>query len=234
MLLGPLVQIFSQVLNDGVPHAWCTGRIHPIFKAGNPNGPVNYRGIRLVVILAKLYAMVLEASWAEYVKCRAKGQAGFRKDFRTTDRVFIFQAFIQQAKQAKHKLYCRFVDFRKAFDLAPGQTSWKVFEQRRMKGKVLTSLQSMNAADEACGLTHQGPTDVFDFNLGVKQGCPTSLLLFDLYLDELERMPENASDNDGPCIADILVAILLFADDSALFSYLTFGLQKQHFALPEV
>ena len=66
MLLGPLVQTFNQVLNDGVPPTWCTGLIHPIFKAGDPDG--NYRGITVVVILAKLYAMVLESrasSWAE-------------------------------------------------------------------------------------------------------------------------------------------------------------------------
>ena len=204
--------------------------IHPIFKAGDPSDPGNYRGITVVVILAKLYAMVLEArasSWAEHVKCRAKGQAGFRKDFRTTDQVFIIQTLIQQARQEKRKLYCCFVDFKKAFDLVPRQTLWKVLEQRGMTGKVLTSLQSMYAADKACVLTHQGPTDLFDCNIGVKQGCPASPLLFGLYLDELERLLDNASDIDAPRIADILLAILLFADDIALFSYSASGLQKQ-------
>ena len=105
-----------------LPPAWCTGLIHPIYKAGDPNDPGNYRGITVVVILAKLYAMVLEArasSWAEHVKCRAKGQAGFRKDFRTTDQIFITQNLLQQARQEKRKLYCCFVDFKKAFDLVP-------------------------------------------------------------------------------------------------------------------
>ncbi len=85
ILLNPLVQTFNQVLDKGVPAAWCTGLIHPIFKAGDPDDPSNYRGITVVVILAKLYAMVLEArvsAWAEHYKCRAKGQAGFRKDLR--------------------------------------------------------------------------------------------------------------------------------------------------------
>ena len=75
--------------------------IHPIFKAGDPDDPSNYRGITVVVILAKLYAMVLEArasAWAEHWKCRAKGQAGFRKDIRTTDQVFLIQTLTQQAK----------------------------------------------------------------------------------------------------------------------------------------
>ena len=72
MFLGPLVQTFNKVMNNGVPPAWCTGLIHAIFKAGDPSDPGNYRGITVVVILAKLYAMVLEArasSWAEHVTC---------------------------------------------------------------------------------------------------------------------------------------------------------------------
>ena len=72
------------------------------------------------------------------MKCRAKrqaGLAGFRKDFRTTDQVFIIQILIQQARQEKRKLYSRFVDFKKAFDLVPRQTLWKVLEQRGMPGR---------------------------------------------------------------------------------------------------
>ena len=52
-------------------------------------------------------------------------------------------------------------------------------------------------------------------------------LLFGLYLHELERMLENASDIDAPCIADVLLAILPFAVDIIRFSYSPSGLQKQ-------
>ena len=70
-----------------------------------------YRGITAVVILAKLHAMVVEArtsAWAEQMKFRAKGQAGFRKDIQTADKIFVIQTLVQQAKQAKQKLYCCF------------------------------------------------------------------------------------------------------------------------------
>ena len=231
ILLNPLVQTFNQVLDKGVPTAWCTGLIHPIFKAGDPDDPSNYRGITVVVILAKLYAMVLEArasAWAEHWKCRAKGQAGFRKDFRTTDQVFLIQTLTQQAKNAKRKLYTCFVDFKKAFDLVPRPTLWRVLEDRGMGGKILTSLRSMYAADKACVLTKDGPTELFECGIGVKQGCPASPLLFSLYLDELEKLLEEAAaDIDCPRLTGILLAILLFADDIALFSYSASGLQKQ-------
>ena len=224
-------QTFYQVLSEGVPPSWCIGLIHPIYKAGDRDDPGNYRGITVVVILAKLYAMVLEArasAWAEQSQSRAKGQAGFRKDFRTTDQVFIIQTLIQQARHEKRKLYCCFVDFKKAFDLVPRHTLWKILEQRGMKGRVLTSLKTMYAADKACVLTHDGPTNLFDCSIGVKQGCPASPLLFGLYLDELEKLLEDAFDDlDCPCVANILLAILLFADDIALFSYTQRGLQRQ-------
>ena len=143
LLLTPLVMTFNQVLQRGVPASWCVGVVHPIFKAGYRNDPGDYRGITVVVILAKLYAMVLEAratAWAEDKRCRAKGQAGFRKDFCTTDQLFIICTILQQAKHSKRKLDCCFVDFEKAFDLVRRESLCQVLEGRGLTGRVISSL----------------------------------------------------------------------------------------------
>ena len=90
----------------------------------------------LLAMLVKLYAMVLESratAWAEDRRCRAKGQAGFRKDFRTTDQLFIIRTILQQAKHSKRQLYCCFVDFKKAFDLVPRESLWQVLERRNVR-----------------------------------------------------------------------------------------------------
>ena len=48
------------------------------------------------------------------------------------------------------------------------------------------------------------------------------------YLNELETSLEDASEHiDCPCLAQLLIAILMFADDIALFSYSPRGLQHQ-------
>lgn len=199
ILLTPLALTFNPILDKGVPPSWCIGLIHPIFKAGDKNDPGNYRGITVVVILSKMSAMVLEAratAWAEQSRSRAKGQAGFsfRKDFRTTDQLFIIRPLLQQAAHAKCRLNCCFVEFKKTFDLVPHDILWHVLKRRGMEGRVLTSLQSMYAADKACVFTKDGPSDLFECSIGVKQGCPISPLLFSLYLDELETLLEEASD----------------------------------------
>ena len=153
ILLTPLVMTFKQILEKGVPPSWCIGLILPIFKAGDEDDPGNYRGITVVVILSKLYAMVIEAratAWAEQSKSRAKGQTDFRKDFRTSDQLFIIRTLLQQAAHEKGRRSCCFVACKKAFDLVSRDILWNVLKRRGMPARVLTSLQSMYAADKAC------------------------------------------------------------------------------------
>ena len=74
-LLTILVVTFHQVLPPVVLACWCVGGMHPVSKAGNRNDPGSYRSITAVVILAKLYAMGLNAratAWAEDTRCRAQ------------------------------------------------------------------------------------------------------------------------------------------------------------------
>ncbi len=56
--------------------------------------------------------------------------------------------------------------------------------------------------------------------------CKPSAIQF--VLGELEKLLEEAAaDIDCPMLTGVLLAILLFADDIALFSYSASGLQKQ-------
>ena len=120
LLVNPHVLTFNQVLDEGVPS--CIGFIHLMFQAGDRDDPGNHAGLGITVVVtcSKLYAMILEARatpWAEESKCRARGQAGFKKDHRTTDQMFIIRTSLQQAAHAKHKLYSCFANLKKAFDL---------------------------------------------------------------------------------------------------------------------
>ncbi len=66
--------------------------VHALFKGGDASEFDNYKGIMVGPILAKLFAMILDkrlSEWAEQHGLRAKGQARFHKDYRTTHQLFI-------------------------------------------------------------------------------------------------------------------------------------------------
>jgi len=76
---------------------------------------------------------------------------------------------------------------------------------------------------------------LFEFirsTIGVKQGCPLSPTLFGIYIDELKAfLREHIQDSDGCYLHQVLIYILLFADDIVLLSSSPEGLQRQLDAL---
>jgi hypothetical protein len=191
----------------------------------------NYKGITVGLVLAKVFAMILEArlsNWAEERGLRARGQAGFRKDFRTTDNLYILRTLIEQSIHKCKKVYCCFVDFRKAFDTVPRYLLWQVLDEMGIVGRFMQCLKSMYSQDNI-RVMHptEGLSARFPCGIGVKQGCPLSPLLFGLYLDGLEKHLDALKGDSPPQLADIIVKLLLYADDLALMSETPQGLQKQ-------
>jgi hypothetical protein len=92
LLYMPLLTTFNCFLMEGFPKALSTGVVHAFFKGGDASKFDNYRGITVGPILAKLFAMILDkrlSEWVEQHGLRAKGQARFRKDYHTTNKLFI-------------------------------------------------------------------------------------------------------------------------------------------------
>ena len=98
------------------------------------------------------------ADWAEDEGIKAKGQAGFRKDLRTTDNTFILKSLIDKQKQMHGKLYSCFVDFKKAFDTVPRGLlyMWQVLETVGKRGPILDCIKSLYSHDSAAVRTQEG------------------------------------------------------------------------------
>ena len=193
----------------------------------------NYRGITVSTVLSKLYATVLErriSSWAETNGLRAAGQAGFRRDHRTTDNVFILRTLIESCKAMKSShqhgmLYTCFVDFRKAFDTIPRDRLWQHLADIGMQGKILDAVKSYYSEVQVCvDIPSVGTSKPFSSTMGVKQGCPMSPILFGLYIDQLELHLQSHAQ-EAPQLLDQKVPILLYADDIVLLSRSSSGLQ---------
>ncbi len=86
-LQQPLLIAFNKILQEGYCESLSVGIIHALYKGGDCSQFDNYRGITVGPVLAKVFAIILESrisQWAETNDLRAKGQAGFKKDFRIT------------------------------------------------------------------------------------------------------------------------------------------------------
>jgi hypothetical protein len=96
-LLRILLTLFNKLLSKGFCSSLAVGVIHALFKSGDASSIDNYRGITVDPMIVKLFAMVLESrlsSWAEHKGIRARGQARFRQDYRTTNNMFVLQTLI--------------------------------------------------------------------------------------------------------------------------------------------
>ena len=130
-----------QVQQRDAPASWCDGVIHPLFKAGDGNDPGNYGGIIAGVILAKLYAMFLEARatiWAEDRRCRAQGQTG-------PDRTFVqqinFQSFACHCNNSSTTSTALRISNMHSM-LLQGLPFWQVLGRHGLPGRVHSSLSS--------------------------------------------------------------------------------------------
>ncbi len=95
---------FNKILCEGYCESLSVGIIHALYKGGDCSQFDSYTGITVGPVLARVFAMILESrisQWVETNDLRAKGQAGFRKDFRTTDNLFILRTLTEQARFQK-------------------------------------------------------------------------------------------------------------------------------------
>ena len=84
--------IFNIILNSGkFPKSWKDGIIIPVYKQGNKSN-VNYnRGITISSCLGKLFCHIINDRISQELESKnfiKSEQAGFRKNYRTSDHIF--------------------------------------------------------------------------------------------------------------------------------------------------
>ena len=121
LLCAPICKLFNCIFSsNNYPLSWTKGIIVPVPKKGDLSDVNNYRGITLTSIFSKLYSHILDnrlRSWAEDNNIINDNQFGFRENKSTVDCLFILQTIVNIQLHKKRKMYCAFVDFKKAFDL---------------------------------------------------------------------------------------------------------------------
>ena len=155
------------------------GIIFPIFKVGDDRDPNHHRGISLLSIVFKVYASVLNrrlVKWSEDNGIILEEQGGFRPGRGCVDQIFVLMSILKS--RLGKKTYCCFIDLRKTYDRVWRSGLWKRLWDEGIRGKMWRVLKQMYSHTQNCVLAGSTKTDFFEVDVGVRQGCVLSPVLF--------------------------------------------------------
>ena len=221
-LISPfLLKLYNRLFQNGeYPRSWGEGIIVPIFKGGDANMAQNYRGITLINIIAKIYSQILLnrlTKWSEKENKLSQNQFGFQKGKSTVDCIFSFYSIISKTLLAGEKLYCVFIDYEKAFDKIDRTFLWQKLISENVSSKLVQAISSMYLIVKSCIRYQSSKSDFFSSHIGLKQGDPSSPLLFMLFINDIIQNVNSDFDNIFT-IDELQIFILLYADDAVVFA----------------
>ena len=243
IFLSSYVELFNNILADGIyPSAWCTSIIVPIFKnKGDPTAATNYRPISLTSCLSKLFSSVLNERLKLYLLTEniiKDNQGAFMPGTSTTNHVFNLNCLLENAKNTKSNLFCAFLDLSAAYDNIWREGLFFKLVNNGINGPFLKLIKNMYENTKAYVRYNDTISNTFDCNIGIKQGCSLSCLLFAIYLNDLEdhlKVNEcsgfNVSCDSTTSMLKLL--LLLYADDTVIISDTPKGLNKSLHAFHE-
>ena len=229
LLSEPLQILFNKILQTGIfPSQWATGLIVPIYKKGDTEDTNNYRGITLISCFAKLFTSVINnrlKNWEQENEISTDAQFGFKSNHSTIDAIFILKYLIDRNLNSKKKLYCAFIDLKKAFDSVSRTSLWYKLIKSGIDGKILKLIRSLYSEIKLRVKNLNSLSDLYSCELGLLQGEILSPFLFSIFLNDIE-MHLGQNIQDGITLDQLQLYLLLFADDAVLVSETPEGLQN--------
>ncbi|KAH9251903.1 hypothetical protein BASA81_010223 [Batrachochytrium salamandrivorans] len=217
-----LLRVCGQVFASAtIPRAWLCASIVSIDKKdGDPLNPGDKRGIALINVGLKLVCKVLQMRIERFVETNnllSYEQAGFRKREECVGQVVSLVDIIQRRQNAGINTHVLFIDIRKAFDTVPvGALLWKL-QNMGFPRRTLAFLKALYTFSSARARAGSLLSDPFPVQRGVRQGCPLSGLLFNLFINDIldgvapitvPGLPRDTNPIRG----------LMYADDVAVFA----------------
>ena len=171
-----------------IPAELNVASIMSIFKKGETDDPANYRGISLGESLLKLLTSIVAHRLSSCVKLSVF-QTGFRKSEEAAGQVATLLDICQRRQSAGLTSLVCFVDIKKAFDTVPHSALLYKCHLSGIRGRAFDFLRALYENPSAVVCSPEGLTGAsFPIARGVRQGCPLSPILFDIYIDDLIPM----------------------------------------------
>ncbi len=205
-----IATLFNTLFMTGsYPTGWMNAKMFPIFKRGSKLAPSNYRPINVINSLAKVYDMVLCARLSQWFVPHRE-QAGSQTGRGCTEHLVTLRLLMDVARRKKLKLFVVFVDFGRAYDCVPRKNLFACLKQMGCGMTMLLALAAMyKYTNSVIG------TALIATTVGVRQGSPTSCMLFVIYVNAMVQMIKQGCPPDGFLS---WLHVLVMMDDTVLLS----------------
>ena len=104
----------------------------------------------------------------------------------TSEAIFALYSLIQKSLKNKRRLYCCFVDYKKAFDTVNRNYLWYKLGKIGVTGKLLNVLKSMYKNVRTAVSIDGLRSEYFSSHLGLMQGEVLSPILFSYFVNDFE------------------------------------------------
>ena len=230
VLLPYFHKLFNAILQSGkFPDSWRTNTLSPLHKKGDLHTTGNYRGIAVGTCISKLFLSILQKRLSSLSDARnliPHCQIGYKKGVSTTDHILTLKNIIDKyiLRASRTCLFTCFVDFKSAFDTVWRRALLFKLVKLGITGNFLSVIESMYSSVFYCVKLDGAISEKIPSNVGVKQGCVLSPLLFNLYLSDLPSIFDESCDPID--LYGSKLGCLMFADDLVILSESSKGLQK--------
>ena len=177
----------------------------------------NYRPVAVANIISNIFCGIIKDKMTTIIEEEeliSEEQNGFRKNRRGTEILYILKELIEEAGKENKQLYCMFLDIEKAYDTVNRQIMWELVERLGFDEHIRKILKSMYRNTIAKYHLNEVVIDEVRSEIGLRQGCTLSPLLFMIVMEELTQRIKNTGVEIK--IGEEILNILLFADDVVL------------------
>lgn len=143
-------------------------------------------------------------------------QYGFVAKKSTHDAIALLKTVVQRLLNAGCEVHACFIDYEKAFDRVKHPEQIRILQKYNIDNKDLQIIKEIYLEQFAnVRLKDEASTEKRPINKGIRQGCPLSPRLFNIYAKEIAR---NAMiDNAGIRINRHTIGSISYANDKVLF-----------------
>ena len=236
-----MAQVVWKLLNaiwksGHIPSCWRRTSLVTILKKGDPLEMDNYRGISLLPMPFKVLLIMVTTRIERCLEAHgllAREQAGFRASEECAGQVAALVETVQRRSIEGKPTFLLFVDLTKAYDTVPHEALFAKMDQIGIRGRMLDFIRSLYASSEICLRIPGYDAEPFLLERGLRQGCPMSPILFDIFINDIYGEPGQLRFDMGVSIPGVPMLVegrlsgLLFADDLVGMSETILGVEKQ-------